>query len=733
MGVELWAGIECTLNRVGDAWLDQLDRSGHAHRPEDLHRVAALGVRTLRYPLLWERIAPEGARPGGLARADWSWADERMERLKQLRVEPIVGLVHHGSGPAGTSLLDPDFPERLAEFAHAVAERYPWVRRFTPVNEPLTTARFSCLYGHWYPHAADDASFARALAVQCRAVAESMRAIRDVTPAAELVQTEDIGACHGTPPLAEQAAWEDDRRWWSFDLLAGRVVPGTLAWEWMVRRAGLPEDELAPLAAAPCPPSLVGVNHYLSSERFLDHRLDRYPAHTHGGNGRIAYADLAAATVAGAPLAGPYGVLRAAWERYGLPVAVTEAHNACTREEQLRWLDDVWRAAGRLAAEGADVRAVTVWSLLGAYGWKDLLTRGLDGYEPGAYDLRGPAPRPTALAAMAQGLATEGRFDHPVLAGEGWWHRPDARWYGALPRVGASVPARRGRPVLVTGAAGTLGRALVRACVARGLPVVAMGRAELDVAAPDSVEEALRRYRPWALVNAAGYVRVDDAESDRDRCTRENAHAAAVLARATARRGVRLATFSTDLVFDGAKALPYLEHDAPRPLQHYGVTKRQAEVAVLDGNADALVVRTSAFFGPWDEHNFVTVGLRGLAEGAPAWAASDEEIVSPTYVPDLVDALLDLAIDGEAGLWHLAGPDALSWAGLARAALEALGPEVPDSAAEVIALPPGHAEARPARRPAYSALESARGTLLAPLRDALERYAWERRRAVSAA
>ena len=85
-----------------------------------------------------------------------------------------------------------------------------------------------------------------------------MRAIRDVTPGAGLVQTEDLGACHATPPLAGQAAWEDERRWWSFDLLAGRAVEGSPAWEWLVRRAGLPEEELAPLAEEPCPPAIVG-------------------------------------------------------------------------------------------------------------------------------------------------------------------------------------------------------------------------------------------------------------------------------------------------------------------------------------------------------------------------------------------------------------------------------------------------------------------------------------------
>ena len=157
--LELWAGVECTVNRVGDTYADQLERSGHAIRSKDLERLAALGVRTIRYPVLWERTAPQA-----LDILDWSWADERMNSLRRLGLMPIVGLVHHGSGPAYTSLLDPEFPEKLAAYAGAVARRYPWASAYTPVNEPLTTARFSCLYGHWYPHERDATTFCKGAA-----------------------------------------------------------------------------------------------------------------------------------------------------------------------------------------------------------------------------------------------------------------------------------------------------------------------------------------------------------------------------------------------------------------------------------------------------------------------------------------------------------------------------------------------------------------------------------------
>jgi dTDP-4-dehydrorhamnose reductase len=183
--VEFWGGHECTVNRVGDQFMDQTLRSGHQHRLDDLDLFAGLGVKALRYPVLWERIAPANPQE-----RDWRWTDERLARLQALNIRPIAGLVHHGSGPRYTSLVDPGFSEGLASHARAVAERYPWVTEWTPVNEPLTTARFSALYGHWYPHLRDEASFWLALLNQIDGTRAAMREVRRLNPAARLIQTE---------------------------------------------------------------------------------------------------------------------------------------------------------------------------------------------------------------------------------------------------------------------------------------------------------------------------------------------------------------------------------------------------------------------------------------------------------------------------------------------------------------------------------------------------------------
>ena len=188
--LELWGGVECSFVRCEHHVSDQLARTGHDRRLADLDRFAALGLRTLRYPILWER---HGGAP-----IDWGWADERLNHLRALGIRPIVGLLHHGCGPLPDGFLDPDFVGGFTRFARAVAERYPWIDAYTPINEPLTTARFSGLYGLWHPFRCDTTSFARILLNQCQAIRAAMAAIRAINPAAQLVQTEDVGKTHST-------------------------------------------------------------------------------------------------------------------------------------------------------------------------------------------------------------------------------------------------------------------------------------------------------------------------------------------------------------------------------------------------------------------------------------------------------------------------------------------------------------------------------------------------------
>lgn len=702
--VALWGGVECTRNRVGDAFFDQLDRGGHAHRASDIARIAALGVTAVRYPVLWERVAPRG-----LGDADWRWTDERLALLQRHGLQPIIGFVHHGAGPAATSLLDWDFADRLAAFGEAFARRYPHVRWFTPVNEPLTTARFSALYGHWHPHRCDDASFVRALAVQCQAVAETMRRIRTVRPDAALLQTEDAGRVYGTRPLQSQVRFENTRRWLTFDLLTGAVTPRHPLYGYLVDH-GLSPARLAAFVEAPCPPDLLGLNYYVTSDRVLDHRWWRYPAWQRGGNGRLTYVDTEAVRrhVRGA---GSHArVLRDAWRRYQRPMVLSEVHLAGHREDQLRWLAQAWTACAAARTRGIDVRALTVWSLFGAFGWDRLVTQGLDSYECGAFDVRGAggeAPRPTAVARAVTDLATGGAVRHPAAQGRGWWApRGSARR--------AVTPS--GRPLLLVGGGGTLGTAFRRRAEARGLAIVAPSRTTFDAADPLACERLLRDLQPWAVVNAAGYCDVDAAESDLVRCDHANVAVPQALAAACASAGVPFVTFSSDLVFDGASRTPYTEEAAVAPLSAYGRAKAQAEAGVRLAHPDALIVRTSAFFGPWDAHNFA-VRLLGHLDRGEAVRLPGDVVVSATYVPDLADAVLDLAIDGAAGTWHLASSHGISWFELGRAVAAEAGLDGSRVTAVTAAQMPWQA-----RRPSYSVLTSARANLLPGLESCLPRF-----------
>lgn len=422
--MELWGGHECTVSRVGDRWSDQSKLTGHDDRPEDLDLFAGLGLKALRYPVLWERTE----RERGVL--DWSWPDERLGRIRSLRVRPIVGLVHHGSGPAWTHLLDPEFATGVARFAGKVAERYPWVEDWTPINEPLTTARFSALYGHWYPHLRDEGAFWRCLLNQIDAVRLSMKAVRAVNPNARLVQTEDFGTTWATPPCQNQADFENIRRLMTWDLLTGKVQPDHALWI-RLSRFGL-GDRLREIADDPCPPDVIGMNHYITSDRFLDHRLHRYPLWTHGGNGQQTYADVEAVRVLEDRPCGWDWNLQRLWLRYRLPVAITECHIGCTPAEQQRWLAGAWTAALQASRSGVDVRALTVWSLLGATDWNSLLTRMEGHYEPGVFDVSGGRPRPTPLSETVTHIARYGV--PPPHAGEGWWSAPERLLYAPATR-----------------------------------------------------------------------------------------------------------------------------------------------------------------------------------------------------------------------------------------------------------------------------------------------------------
>jgi dTDP-4-dehydrorhamnose reductase len=714
--LEMWGGLECTLNRVQDRFINQIVKSGHINRLSDLQLFADLGIKKLRYPCLWEMVAPES-----LDHMDWSWLDERLGEMKRLGITPIAGFLHHGSGPCYTSLIDPELPQKMAIYARAFAERYPWVEDYTPFNEINTTARFSCLYGHWYPHHKSDESYLKAIFYQCKATHMAMQEIRKINPKARLIQTDDMGKAQSTEELTYQRDFENERRWLAFDLLCGKVTGDHLLYYYF-KSSGINLEDLEWFQHNPCTPDIIGINHYHLSNRYLDHRLELYPIWSHGSNGQDQYADIGAVDTGQVEPPTPEHILMETWYRYQLPIAVTEVHTRGNRESQMRWLNELWQNALKAREKGADIKAITVWSLLGTYDWHNLCTECEMFYEPGVFDLRtrDGKPKATALTHLVIDLIKRGCSTSPMILDEGIWNTQRRVLFGANPGSFSKILHHKSRPVLITGATGTLGQAFAKICGARNIAYRLLNRNELDIADINKVRTIFDEIKPWAVINTAGYVKVDDAEDERDRCFRENVVGPVNLAQICAEKGIRFATFSSDLVFNGEIEHGYKESHIKSPLNVYGQSKAECEEKVTSINPDALIIRTSSFFGPWDDFNFVTQTLKNLTRKEQVHAIHDVK-VSPTYVPDLANATMDLLIDREKGILHLTNQGAVSWAEFAKIAAMSASRKHQLDYSLIIEKKLSDLNLK-ARRPRNSVLTSEKWVILPSLDNALNRY-----------
>ena len=452
----------------------------------------------------------------------------------------------------------------------------------------------------------DPRIFASALLNQCEGTVLAMREVRGINACAQLIQPEDLARTYSTAALSYQAEFNNELRWLAWDLLGGRVDRHHALWRWLTDACAVDRARLDWFLDNPCVPDVLGANYYVTSERFLDERTHLYPMRYHGRNGRSTYADIEASRSLATPTEGLRPLLIDAWNRYRIPLAVTECHIDATRDDHLRWIVETWEATLGARQDGAEIIAFTIWSLLGSFDWNSLLTERRGYYETGAFDIRGGFPRKTAVADLVNQLAAGVPPTHPVLSSPGWWKRTDRLFCEPANSdqlienpCGASTE-RTVQPLLISGATGTLGRAFGRVCQRRGLAYQLLTREELDIADEQSVATAIAKFRPWAVVNASGYVRVDAAENDAARCHRENALGPSTLAGVCAQLGLPLIVYSSDMVFDGRHRRPYVEHECLAPLNVYGRSKAEAEARVLARYGEALIIRSSAFFGPWE-------------------------------------------------------------------------------------------------------------------------------------
>jgi dTDP-4-dehydrorhamnose reductase len=270
--------------------------------------------------------------------------------------------------------------------------------------------------------------------------------------------------------------------------------------------------------------------------------------------------------------------------------------------------------------------------------------------------------------------------------------------------------------LLITGAAGMLGRDVAAAAGRSGHEVVALARAQLDVADRAAVHKAIAAAHPDAVVNCAAWTDVDGAETDEEAATRVNGDGAGHLAEAAP----YLVHASSDYVFDGRGIEPYREDDPTAPLSAYGRSKLAGERAIQAAGAEHAIVRSSWLFGIGGR-NFVDSMLR-LAAERDQLRVVDDQVGCPTYTGHLAEALVQIAEHRTKGILHVAGGGACSWFELARAALQESNVTTRVEPCTTAEFP------RPAPRPAYSVLGSTRpdAPILPPWRDGLRAYLRER-------
>ena len=328
---------------------------------DDAERIAALGVTASRVPVLWERVAPldphardfrEPQRAARRAARARHRADRHAAASRQrAAVSPICSIRRFRSG-------SPNMRARRRE-------QFPWVRRWTPINEPLTTARFATLYGVWYPNMRDDRAFGRAMVNQTLAHAsrDAPHPARDSRCGVRADRRSAALHRRRSPASAEYVAFLRERAFLSAELVAGRVDDDHPLAAFLLDRCGVNPFELGDDACATraCP-----ISWRSTTIRIRNATVLAAPT---------ARRDVPAVYVAGEPSPAIGPLLRAAAERLRLPLAVGEVHVHAPAPERVRWLAQHVADVEALRADGVDVRALGAWAAFGMVDWHSLLRR----------------------------------------------------------------------------------------------------------------------------------------------------------------------------------------------------------------------------------------------------------------------------------------------------------------------------------------------------------------------
>lgn len=388
-------GIECSCPTIDQGrWRrDQMESTGHYRRwSEDFEIARDVGVSHLRYGPPLHLIFQS---PG---RYDWDWADEPMAELEARGPEPIVDLCHFGVPAWLGDFQNPELAAALAEYAGAFAERYPWVRFFTPVNEMYVCARKCALEGAWNEQRCDEASFATAVFNLADASARMTDAILAVRPDAVFINSESSEfhqACCPDEEIQRKAEFENERRFLALDLIyAHEAAEPMLAY---LREHGREADYRRFLERKPPKRSVLGLDYYEWNERLIDR-------------------DGAARSLG--ELFGWYVIAEQYWRRYQRVMMHTET-NRLDAADAPRWLWRQWHNVQLLAGAGVPIVGFTWYSLTDQIDWNIGLAEPLGTVDPvGLFDLNRDA-RTVGLAykhLIAMHRGQPGYDDCPALA-----------------------------------------------------------------------------------------------------------------------------------------------------------------------------------------------------------------------------------------------------------------------------------------------------------------------------
>lgn len=326
--------------------VDEMEKTRHyEHWRDDFRLVKELGIEYLRYGPPYHRTHT------GPGRYDWDFADETFDALKEMEITPIADLCHFGVPDWAGNFQNPEWPRLFAEYAGAFAQRYPWVRLYTPVNEIFIAATFSAQFGWWNERLKSDRAFVRALKHLCLASTLAQSAILEIQPESTFIQSEATQYFHAEDPASEErTSFLNEKRFIALDLIYGHPI-SALMYQYLLDN-GMTREEYDWFQKnhikARC---VMGNDYYAANEHLV--RADG----TSSSAGEVL---------------GYYIITKQYYKRYRLPVMHTET-NCMDVNDAPHWLLKEWQNMHRLKLDGVPIIGFTWYSLTDQVDWDSAL------------------------------------------------------------------------------------------------------------------------------------------------------------------------------------------------------------------------------------------------------------------------------------------------------------------------------------------------------------------------